>query len=111
MILPPPPSAATAGGTPGEINSVFGQKLDEVSPRVDSVVTVDSRTIRLYFNEPMDTASLYAGIYTIQGFDGRPLATIAGDTAVTLTYEQPFANGVDVHVVDGNGQPRNETTA
>jgi hypothetical protein len=51
-------SEATEGGTPGSINSVFTTDTDETPPDLRTALVEDSQTLRLVFNEPLDSTSI-----------------------------------------------------
>jgi len=70
------------GGTPGKRNSVYGLNPDHAPPQVVRVSVITNDTIRLYFNEPIDsTTMLNVAIYNIDNSIGTPSAvkTIAPD--------------------------------
>jgi hypothetical protein len=63
-----------SGGTPGRINSVNAPNPDNAPPQVWRVVVIDSLTIELYFNEPLDLSSaLNLNLYTIDKGIGNPI--------------------------------------
>jgi hypothetical protein len=100
----------TSGGTPGEPNSILGQALDIVSPGIDSLRTMDPNTLMLYFNEPMDSSSLFAGTFAIEGLNERPAIGLTSDMVVTLMFGRSFGNGVENfiridNVTDLSGNP------
>lgn len=51
-------SEATEGGTPGNINSVFTTETDDTPPGLSTALVEDSLTLRLVFNEPLDSTSI-----------------------------------------------------
>jgi hypothetical protein len=51
-------SVDPTGGTPGKINSVYGDNPDQLSPVIDNVAFSDSVNILVTFSEPMDAASM-----------------------------------------------------
>ena len=50
-------SVNSAGGTPGEVNSVQDLNPDQTSPELERVFVLDSVTILLYFSETLDSVS------------------------------------------------------
>ena len=75
------------GGTPGKINSVDGINTDETAPRLKQAFTIDSVTIRVVFDEPLDSAS-GAGILNYR-FDN-------GISVVNAIAISPFFNQVEL---------------
>ncbi|MFL5765062.1 MAG: lamin tail domain-containing protein [Bacteroidia bacterium] len=66
-------SNSSNGGTPGFRNSVYAANPDHTPPQVVRVSVVANDTIQVYFNEPLDSASmLAAAIYTIDNGIGNP---------------------------------------
>ena len=53
------------GGTPGQPNSVQGQVVDTIAPRLLRVAVLEERKIRLQFDKRMDLASAFQATYTI----------------------------------------------
>ncbi len=51
-------SLSSSGGTPGKINSVNTSNPDNIDPYIISASVIDTTTIQLNFNEPIDSASL-----------------------------------------------------
>lgn len=66
-------SVSLAGGTPGAVNSVNASNPDNTVPKVLRVAVIANDTIRLYFNEPLDSASMLSlSLYTIDNGIGTP---------------------------------------
>ena len=86
-----------AGGTPGVQNSVFAANPDNVIPDPIKVVLVDENTIKVFFDEPLDSLSaLNASAYSVDNAIGQPASvSIAYPefNAVTLDFAQNFAVG------------------
>lgn len=51
-------SEATEGGTPGSINSIFNTDTDDTPPDLRTALVEDSQTLRLVFNEPLDSTNI-----------------------------------------------------
>jgi len=51
-------SEATEGGTPGEINSIFTTDTDNTPPELRTALVEDSQSLRLVFNEPLDSTNI-----------------------------------------------------
>ncbi len=63
------------GGTPGRENSVFTSNPDLLPPGLYNVNIIDTQTIKLFFTEPMDSASLLnTGKYYIDQEIGNPVS-------------------------------------
>ena len=55
-----------SGGTPGEINSVNGNNPDSSPPQLLRATIIDNQTIKLFFNESLDSAiASFIGNYTV----------------------------------------------
>nr|MDQ3046476.1 lamin tail domain-containing protein [Bacteroidota bacterium] len=65
------------GGTPGKINSVNASNPDGGAPQVVRVNVIAADTIQVYFNEPLDSATmLNTSLYTIDNGIGNPSTVI-----------------------------------
>ena len=59
------------GGTPGSENSVFS--IEDIPPKIDNIIYIDSKTIELSFNQSMDSISvLNNNAYEIDNGIGKP---------------------------------------
>ncbi|MEM8898060.1 MAG: lamin tail domain-containing protein [Bacteroidota bacterium] len=91
-------SNATTGGTPGTVNSTAGDFIDADAPSVVSLEIVDSVTLRLFFNEPMDLVSLDNPLaYELNQDIGNPLAiSVSEDLSdqVVLLFDQGLQDQV-----------------
>jgi len=66
-------SNSTDGGTPGIQNSINASNPDNTPPQVVRVSVIANDTIQLYFNEPLDSASMMnPAIYSIDNSVGNP---------------------------------------
>ncbi|MDF2436023.1 MAG: hypothetical protein K0Q95_399 [Bacteroidota bacterium] len=65
------------GGTPGSQNSVNASYPDNTPPAVTRVSVIAADTIRLYFNEPLDSMSMRnTSLYTIDNSMGSPIQAV-----------------------------------
>ncbi|HRN36602.1 MAG TPA: lamin tail domain-containing protein [Flavobacteriales bacterium] len=102
-------STAATGGTPGGQNSVFAILQDTVPPLLVQAFVLDSVTLDLLFNEPMDQAGLLSGTYSIDPVLGIANIAVVAPDRVRLTLSAPLIEGV-VHTVtatDVNDCPGN----
>lgn len=60
-------SVHPSGGTPGKQNSVYDVTSDTQPPLVERMELLSSTHLRIFFNEEMDTLSLYKGVYEWSG--------------------------------------------
>lgn len=68
-------SNSTTGGTPGYQNSIFAANPDVVSPRLVRVSVLTADSIRLWFSESLDSASMMnLASYTIDNSIGNPVS-------------------------------------
>ncbi len=96
-------SAHAAGGTPGKINSVFNDSPDTTAPAVTGVKVIDTQTLELRFDEPMDSISLKTGTYRLAEQMPVGVQPVGGEyTAVRLTFGTLVTPGmVYLLTVDG----------
>ncbi|MCW3084714.1 MAG: hypothetical protein JWP12_2080 [Bacteroidetes bacterium] len=65
------------GGTPGLQNSIYASNADHSAPRVSRVSIITADTIQVYFNEPLDSASMLSpAIYSIDNSIGTPTQVV-----------------------------------
>ncbi|MBL4651444.1 MAG: lamin tail domain-containing protein [Flavobacteriales bacterium] len=84
------------GGTPGAQNSIYDASPDQNLPALTDVVITSALTIKLAFSEPMDSASLVAGTYTISGGISVFSATTLGSPfdSVFLFFNSALDTGI-----------------
>ncbi len=91
-------SVSAAGGTPGTINSVNAVNTDDTPPQVLRVSVIAVDTILLFFDEPIDSATmLNPFIYLINNSIGNPTSVkpIAPDfSSVQLVFSTPLQAGI-----------------
>ncbi len=59
-------SVAVAGGTPGAQNSVYDTTPDQIGPKLNSILVLDSVTIELVFNEVLDSDMVISAGYAFE---------------------------------------------
>lgn len=74
-------SDATAGGTPGAINSMATPNPDIFPPQIQSVRVVDSMHLEVRFSETIDSVRLKNAVYSVDNGIGVALLTDAGAPA------------------------------
>ena len=68
-------SNSNSGGTPGRRNSIDASNADLIKPHLQRVSVLSADSIRLYFSEPLDSASLSTVLlYTIDHSIGNPIS-------------------------------------
>jgi len=83
-------SISSTGGTPGKKNSVDEGNPDEQSPGLVRAVTLDSLSLILLFDEPVDSSSSSSTRnYTVSDGIGSPLSALPS---------QPFFDRVSIHL-------------
>jgi len=99
------PSTSAVGGTPGKTNSVNSVLKDETQITLLQASAIDSLTILLFFNQPVDSLSGATATNYKMAFDG----VITGAetvsplfTSVRLTLSKPLKKGV-VYTVTATG--------
>ncbi len=94
-------SADASGGTPGRKNSVFGNNPDTQAPELIKALITDSVHLTLFFNEPMDPATLTKqSAYSVDNGIGGPKGalTIIPYTEVILEFTNQFQKNTTYHV-------------
>ncbi len=76
-----------SGGTPGMYNSVYSNTPDTQGPSMNAVTVNNSLQITVGFNEPLDSASIYSAVWSVNNGISVVLvnAQIPAYTDVTLT--------------------------
>lgn len=91
-------SVNTSGGTPGTVNSVYGNNPDNTPPQLLRVSVVDNQTIKVWFSEPMDSVRLLnPSLYQISHgltLNGLPKPVWPQYQTVVLTLSQPMQQTV-----------------
>lgn len=95
-------SDATAGGTPGTPNSVYALNADNTLPEIVRVSVYAPDSIRAWFSEPMDSATIAnAGLYYVDNSIGYAVAAypVGPDfKSVLLKYGNSLSPGVTYHL-------------
>ena len=81
------------GGTPGYINSIDGNNIDNSAPIITNVILDSENTLSVYFNEFVDTASAKnIANYVIDNGIGTPIyiSCNINDSISTLTFSSNF---------------------
>lgn len=91
-------SESNTGGTPGYRNSIFAPNPDAVPPRLVRVSVLTTDSIRLWFSESLDSASMVnTASYTIDNSIGNPMSVRPLGTDFTkcdLKLASPLLQGV-----------------
>lgn len=86
------------GGTPGQKNSIFGQKPDISAPEIQRIAVIDSLTIFVSFTESLDSASLFNKMaYLIRDSIGNPINIISNYpnyNSVQLKLAKPLQKSI-----------------
>lgn len=106
-----------SGGTPGRKNSVAAKNPDLSPPRLIRVSVIDSATIQLYFDEPLDSTTLLnTSRYTIDNEIGNPFSISPGEpdyTSAILKLNHQLEKGIyytialNHSITDCKGNPLN----
>ncbi len=80
------------GGTPGSVNSVFGENKDSLNPVLTLVRCVSASVIQTGFSEPINPLQLTnPALYTLSEGWGHPdFVTSLSDSLAELTWSEPF---------------------
>lgn len=82
-------SIEPTGGTPGKMNSVNGNNKDNVAPALLRTFAIDSFTIVVVFDEPIDSLSASTpSRYLLDKNTGKPLLAIPGEPLFTDVFLQ-----------------------
>ncbi len=89
-------SAASVGGTPGQLNSVAGSYADTEAPTLDLIGFLDRQTMVLAFSEEMGPSLEEAQQYRVEPDGLTPLAvsTNKGRTQAVLLFQDEFAENI-----------------
>jgi hypothetical protein len=94
------------GGTPGAQNSVNASNPDNTPPAVIRVSVIAADTIRLYFNEPLDSISMRSiSLYTIDNSIGSPTEAVPVGPdfkSVRLTLGTAILPGIIYKIIVNN---------
>lgn len=87
------------GGTPGIVNSVLGTFSDTEQPGLVRAELLNGSTVRVYFDELMDPASLYdPANYTVDNGVGNPIMVVpVGDVAISA--DLLLATALDTNII------------
>jgi hypothetical protein len=86
-------SKAPVGGTPGKKNSVYSNIADKKAPVLLGLAVIDSITLQLQFNEPVDAASATSASYTLNSVSISPTTSLSADRkTMAVTIATAFQN-------------------
>lgn len=97
-----------SGGTPGRVNSVYGNNPDTDYPLIDFITIAAEFSIRVHFTEPMDPLSLTdLTDYFVDNGIGNPIVVLQEYPqfqSVILTFHRNFTSGTIYELsIIGNG--------
>ena len=95
-------SEAEEGGTPGQINALFGNPIDNEGPVYQQFGIEFGNSIRLVFDEPLDLATVEnLGNYSIDNGLNVADAILSGESneEVLLVLDSPLASGIGYTLV------------
>lgn len=91
-------SNATSGGTPGTTNSVYANVPDVTAPEVLRVSVYTADSVRVWFSEPLDSATMAnTAFYIIDNSIGSPVAVYPlgpGFMSADLKLNSPIVTGI-----------------
>lgn len=93
------------GGTPGFVNSVFAQNIDTIAPILKSISITSQNSIKLNFNEFLDTASTkILSNYTVNNGIGNPDSIVSNinDSIIELFFNTSFTQSVNYTITVQN---------
>jgi hypothetical protein len=90
------------GGTPGQINSVFGPNPDDGSPVLTSAYATDSVTVVLIFDEAIDSIAAANANYSINNGVIVFSIVVTSNNTVTITTSSPLQFNI-TYTVSVNG--------
>lgn len=96
------PSVNSNGGTPGQINSVDSNFRDTIPPYVTQVFVNDETTIKLEFDESIDTIGLSISQFSISNGTRIRQLSIPNDKSLILNLEDPLSSN-DTHQLKYHG--------
>lgn len=95
-------SNSATGGTPGYTNSINASNPDVIAPQIVRVSVYTADSIRLWFSEPLDSATMNnVALYTIDNSIGNPTAVYpvgADFMSCRLKLASPIAAGITYNV-------------
>jgi len=95
-------SNSATGGTPGYMNSINASNADAIAPQLVRVSVYTADSIRLWFSEPMDSATMNnIAAYTIDNSIGNPLAVYPNGTdymTCQVKLASPLVSGITYNV-------------
>lgn len=101
------------GGTPGRINSLAADHLDQTSPKIVSADVLDARHLRLRWSEELAAPSVSASCFCCASLTLDSLVYDAKSLSVLLTFMEPLpeqAVGLSVKaLMDGCGNKAKDT--
>lgn len=97
-------SAAAAGGTPSQQNSVFEDTPDTEAPEIGSVISSENTIVTVVFNEVLDEISaLQAVNYTVSNGIGAPFeVNLLSASTVELLFSNAMSNNTSYTLTVAN---------
>ncbi|HRG58551.1 MAG TPA: lamin tail domain-containing protein [Bacteroidia bacterium] len=104
-----------SGGTPGQVNSVYNNSIDNTSPQISSSETPNANTLNICFSEPINPQLLIAANLSINNGIGPPANVTINGNCVTLNLSSPLQVGLNytiscIGLSDCSGNALNPTT-
>ena len=94
------------GGTPGRINSIYTENIDETLPEIQQINLISSNHLLVQFSKNISFATaLEPSNYSISNNVGNPTTVSKADTGYTtvhLYFEEQFTNGQEYFIEISN---------
>lgn len=91
-----------AGGTPGQINSVFNGTPDNTAPQIIGTETPNANTLNLCFSEPINPQLFISSNFSINNGIGTPSAISINGNCVSLNISTALQVGVNYSITCAN---------
>lgn len=104
-----------SGGTPGQVNSVYNNTIDNIAPQIASAETPNANTLNICFTEPINPQQLIANNLSINNGIGTPTNVTINGNCVSLSLATPLQVGLNytiscIGLSDCSGNGLNPTT-
>ena len=99
-------SVDSTGGTPGKINSVDAENIDDISPLVEEILIISANQLTIVFSEYIKKESAENKLnYTIGNGIGYPLAVLLDEeeyNKVNLFFLNEFPDEIEISIIIKN---------
>jgi hypothetical protein len=91
-----------AGGTPGQVNSVFNGTPDNTAPQIIGIETPNATSLNICFSEPINPQLLISSNISVNNGIGAPMSVSSNGNCLSLSLSNSLQVGINYTITCSN---------